>query len=89
MKSISLIMKLLPLPHGLISRAHPLVDAPAVPQALVDQLTDEGVLITPVGGEAEQTIVRVVREGRRSRETPMLAFRFVKLIGHAGWADNE
>lgn len=63
--------------------------APAVPQALVDQLTDGGVLIIPVGGKAEQMIVRVVREGRRSRETRMLACRFVKLIGHAGWNGDE
>lgn len=63
--------------------------APNVPQDLVDQLVDGGALVIPVGGKAEQTIVRVGREGPRSRETPMLACRFVKLIGRAGWPGDE
>jgi protein-L-isoaspartate(D-aspartate) O-methyltransferase len=62
--------------------------APSVPPALVDQLDDEGVLIVPVGGAAEQTIVRVVREGGRTRETAMLACRFVKLVGRAAWPNG-
>lgn len=59
--------------------------APTVPVPLVDQLVDGGVMILPVGGQTEQTIVRVVRKGKRTIETPMLACRFVKLIGEAGW----
>lgn len=59
--------------------------APTVPGPLVDQLIDGGVMVLPVGGRSEQTIVRVVRKGRRTIETPMLACRFVKLIGEAGW----
>ena len=60
--------------------------APRVPQPLVDQLTDGGCLVAPVGGLAEQTIVVVVREGSRTMETPYLACRFVKLIGEQAWA---
>ena len=64
--------------------------APKVPRPLVDQLVDGGVLVIPVGGEREQTIVRVIRKGRRTVETPMLACRFVQLIGQEGWhVDNE
>lgn len=59
--------------------------APSVPGPLTDQLVDGGVLVIPVGASAEQTIVRVVREGQRTIETPMLACRFVKLIGQEGW----
>lgn len=59
--------------------------APEVPAPLVEQLVDDGRLVVPVGGEHEQTIVRVVRRGTRSIETPLLACRFVKLIGKAGW----
>jgi protein-L-isoaspartate(D-aspartate) O-methyltransferase len=59
--------------------------APTVPGPLVNQLVDNGVMVLPVGGRAEQTIVRVVRKGKRTIETPMLACRFVKLIGEAGW----
>ncbi len=64
--------------------------APKVPRPLVDQLVDGGVLVIPVGGEREQTIVRVIRKGRRTVETPMLACRFVQLIGQEGWhVDND
>ena len=59
--------------------------APRVPTPLLDQLTDGGVLVAPVGRADEQTLVRVVRHGSRTVETPLLACRFVKLIGHEGW----
>ena len=60
--------------------------APHVPQPLVDQLVDGGVLVVPVGGGDEQTLLRVVRTEGRTVETPTLACRFVKLIGAAAWA---
>lgn len=63
--------------------------APKIPQPLVDQLTDGGILILPLGGKTEQTIVRVVRHGSRTVETTTLACRFVKLIGKEGWNVEE
>ncbi len=63
--------------------------APKIPQPLVDQLADGGILILPVGGKTEQTIVRVVRNGSRTVETTTLACRFVKLIGKEGWNVEE
>ena len=60
--------------------------APTVPESLVRQLADKGRLVLPVGGASEQTIVRVVRDGERTIETPMLPCRFVKLIGEEGWS---
>lgn len=62
--------------------------APRIPRPLVDQLVDGGLLVIPVGGAREQTIVRVLREGQRTIETPMLACRFVKLIGQEGWQEE-
>jgi len=59
--------------------------APRVPAKLVSQLADDGRLVIPVGGRHEQTIVRVVRLGSRHVETPLLACRFVKLIGQDAW----
>ncbi|MEK7756437.1 MAG: protein-L-isoaspartate(D-aspartate) O-methyltransferase [Planctomycetota bacterium] len=59
--------------------------APRVPPPLVVQLADGGRLVIPVGGDVNQTIVQVIREGSRTIETPMLACRFVKLIGQEGW----
>lgn len=63
--------------------------APRVPGQLVDQLRNGGVLVIPVGGRAEQTIVRVVRHGTKVVEKRLLACRFVKLIGREGWEADE
>ena len=63
--------------------------APRVPPTLIRQLADGGRLVAPVGGLGEQTIVAVVREGPRTIETPLLACRFVKLIGKEGWEEKD
>lgn len=73
------------LEHAPYERILVTAAAPSVPGPLADQLVDGGVLIIPVGGSAEQTIVRVIRQGQRTTETPLLACRFVKLIGQEGW----
>jgi len=59
--------------------------APRVPPPLIVQLADSGRLVIPIGGDVNQTIVQVIRKGSRTIETPMLACRFVKLIGQEGW----
>ena len=63
--------------------------APNIPYPLVDQLVDHGLMVLPVGGGKDQTIVRVMRDGPRTIETPLLACRFVKLIGREGWPDGN
>ena len=59
--------------------------APRVPQRLTAQLADGGHLVIPIGGLHEQTIVRATRKGTETVELPLLACRFVKLIGEEGW----
>jgi len=63
--------------------------SPEVPAVLVEQLTDDGVLVMPVGGSTEQTIVRVRRSGGRTVQERLLACRFVKLIGALGWVEPD
>jgi protein-L-isoaspartate(D-aspartate) O-methyltransferase len=53
--------------------------APKVPQALVDQLSEGGRLILPVGA-AEQSLVLIERTVRGIRETRLSAVRFVPLL---------
>lgn len=59
--------------------------APRVPPKLVDQLAEGGRMIVPVGPRNEQTLVRVDRQEGKIRETPLLACRFVKLVGEDGF----
>lgn len=59
--------------------------APRIPLQLVAQLSGGGRMILPVGSDVDQTISRVYREGSRVIEIPLLACRFVKLIGRDAW----
>jgi protein-L-isoaspartate(D-aspartate) O-methyltransferase len=57
--------------------------APAgLPPALLAQLRDGGRLVIPVG-RAEQTLVRVRRDGDRFLETELFPVRFVPLVSKA------
>jgi protein-L-isoaspartate(D-aspartate) O-methyltransferase len=60
--------------------------APAVPEALAQQLAPGGRLVIPVGDEASQTILRIRKEadGSLTSETGV-GCRFVPLIGQQGW----
>jgi len=59
--------------------------APGVPQSLVNQLAEDGVLVMPVGGLDRQTIVSVTRRSPRIIEESLIGCRFVKLVGVEGW----
>lgn len=63
--------------------------APAVPDALAEQLAPGGRLVIPVGNESEQTILRIRKEPDSSLvwETSS-GCRFVPLIGEQGWQSN-
>lgn len=59
--------------------------APEVPAALCEQLAPGGRLVLPVGAEDQQTLVRVTRGRDGPRTERLLACRFVRLVGQAGW----
>jgi protein-L-isoaspartate(D-aspartate) O-methyltransferase len=59
--------------------------APDVPQPLLDQLTDGGRLVIPVGGTDEQAIRVITRKGTGSESVDVQGFKFVPLIGKKGW----
>jgi protein-L-isoaspartate(D-aspartate) O-methyltransferase len=62
---------------------------PEVPEPLVDQLTDRGRLVAPVGPRGVQELVRLVREGKRIRREGHGSVVFVPLIGEHGWREDE
>ncbi len=63
--------------------------AKAIPRPLIDQLTDEGIIVMPVGGAGDQAIAHLRREGSRIVEQRLLACRFVRLIGEEGWKEEN
>ena len=57
-----------------------------VPSPLLNQLTDSGVLVMPLGSERRrQRLIRVRREGRRLFKQELGDARFVELKGNFGW----
>ncbi|MDH7499298.1 MAG: protein-L-isoaspartate(D-aspartate) O-methyltransferase [candidate division NC10 bacterium] len=61
--------------------------APRVPQALLDQLSEGGRLVIPIGDEFSQSLTKIVREGGEYRYSNLTGCIFVKLIGDQGWKD--
>jgi protein-L-isoaspartate(D-aspartate) O-methyltransferase len=59
--------------------------APEVPEPLVDQLSDGGRLVVPVGARESQVIRVVVRDGDQRMTRDLQGACFVPLIGRHGW----
>lgn len=59
---------------------------PAIPEALKNQLADNGIMLIPVGKEKmSQNLIRVFKMGSSYREENLGATTFVDLIGKQGW----
>jgi protein-L-isoaspartate(D-aspartate) O-methyltransferase len=61
--------------------------APYVPEALIEQLREDGRLLIPVGDQSIQDLRRLTRTKDRVKEESLGGCRFVKLIGKNGWRD--
>jgi len=59
--------------------------APRIPESLVDQLADGGVLVLPVGDRYEQQVHVVRKAGGVTTVTTRELCRFVPLVGVEGW----
>lgn len=59
--------------------------APIVPDALLDQLSDGGILVIPVGDREKQVMVRIRKTGGRFTKEEFSNFAFVPLLGEQGW----
>jgi protein-L-isoaspartate(D-aspartate) O-methyltransferase len=58
--------------------------SPKPPQALLEQLTQGGRLVMPLGDEGDQKLVRIIRTGPLNfTQEPLISVRFVPLIGAA------
>ncbi len=61
---------------------------PEIPSPLLDQLTDGGRFVAPIGPRWTQTLVRVRREGEKFHEESLTAVAFVPLVGVHGWDER-
>jgi protein-L-isoaspartate(D-aspartate) O-methyltransferase len=59
--------------------------APAVPQALVDQLAEGGRLVIPVGDTDQQDLMLLTKKEGRVTQQTLFPCRFVPLLGLHGW----
>jgi len=63
--------------------------APEVPAPLVEQLTDGGRLVVPVGPRETQVLKVIQRRGQRTMVSELKGACFVPLIGRHGWKENS
>ncbi len=61
---------------------------PDIPQPLVDQLDDPGLMLIPVGLRRAQELVRVIKQDGKVRSESMNSVRFVDLVGAHGWEEK-
>ncbi|MFH1228460.1 MAG: protein-L-isoaspartate(D-aspartate) O-methyltransferase [Planctomycetota bacterium] len=61
---------------------------PKVPEVLVEQLSDGGFLLIPVGDEFCQELVRVRRQDNKTSTENLGSCVFVRLIGKQGWKEE-
>jgi protein-L-isoaspartate(D-aspartate) O-methyltransferase len=61
--------------------------APSVPEALYDQLAEDGRLVVPVGSRHDQQLWLVVRGPQGPEVVESVPCRFVPLVGAAGWEE--
>jgi protein-L-isoaspartate(D-aspartate) O-methyltransferase len=59
--------------------------APKIPGPLLEQLTEGGRLVVPVGDRSIQELVRATRTREGHEAEKLLSCRFVPLVGEEGW----
>lgn len=62
--------------------------APEVPEVLINQLTEGGRLVVPVGNQHTQELIRICRTKTKVQQTNLGGCRFVKLVGEHGWKEQ-
>jgi len=61
--------------------------APKLPEPLIEQLTDGGRMIIPIGDKYSQELFKVIKEKDGYRKENLGGCRFVDLVGAHGWKE--
>ena len=59
--------------------------APIVPESLVEQLAENGILVVPVGDREKQRMVKITKRKDTLSKEEFDFFSFVPLLGEQGW----
>ncbi len=59
--------------------------SPGIPDELIAQLADNGIMILPVGGEYTQTLNVIKKQKGRIYRKELFGCAFVPLVGKSGW----
>ncbi len=62
---------------------------PRVPETLQDQLSEEGILVAPVGDRFSQQLLKIRKQKGTMHETRHTPCVFVPLIGRHGWSEDN
>jgi protein-L-isoaspartate(D-aspartate) O-methyltransferase len=62
--------------------------APVIPNALIDQLVEGGILIIPVGDRASQKMLKITKKNGKLLKEEFDQFAFVPLLGESGWGQS-
>ena len=62
--------------------------APVVPQALIDQLSEDGILVIPVGNREKQIMLKIRKRKNKIEKEEYDNFAFVPLLGESGWKNK-
>ncbi|MBW1972045.1 MAG: protein-L-isoaspartate(D-aspartate) O-methyltransferase [Deltaproteobacteria bacterium] len=63
--------------------------APKIPDALKQQLKEDGRLVIPVGDDFSQDLLRIIRKKGKFFKENLGGCRFVRLIGKQGWKEES
>ena len=63
--------------------------APYTPEALIEQLAPEGMLVIPVGDQYLQDLKRITKKKNGIKTESLGGCRFVRLIGENGWKEES
>lgn len=63
--------------------------APQIPEPLLEQLDENGLLVIPVGGQEGQDLQRWKKVSGKVYQETLFPVAFVPLRGHLGWQEDE
>lgn len=63
--------------------------APVIPSALTDQLSENGILIIPVGDRETQKMLKITKKNGKLLKEEFNQFAFVPLLGEGGWGTSK